>query len=561
MSAAEEPGQIQYEVMMNSQPAWDVELLESMNMPGGFALRLPVEPRMDSFIEQWGNIRFAGIIGEDHLADLVGVRVEPEPFYPENMSPHQHEQWNADKFAAFVLSHRHLRVPWLIEGQPAPTLAALAAYLLTPILVRYRLNGVQRLVFITSFGEITHAEFTGDDEAFSHVGGRFIGGTLNMGMQVPGVRVLPAPIDPHPFETVIKLRLDQFADWKRDRAGSRNHQTGGMSLNDLRAAPAAEVDFRRAVIASAAQAGRLYELIVPPVGELSPLDVKCAVDGVLQRFADPVTGEDKGFGAWVSDWADWILRDSARGTITAAGQPWEAAGMEADMYRLEHNIVSYSEEETEVSRFFSADELQAWVDRSLGNHNAPLQVRLFDSLMFAIRGDFPAYQLVEFNRAQAPEPAVKEAARKFNPWDGMANWAGTNGGHSRHPVLSITMDGQQIETFSAANCLDDDWLNNDMLPAGTPATENAWYLLRLEGTATAMTFPARGTMLTVATDNDGASSMIVAREANERQREIDQDNAFDLQWSRWLHDDRPLSPEEIRAGLETLDHLIKEARA
>ena len=87
-----------------------------------------------------------------------------------------------------------------------------------------------------------------------------------------------------------------------------------------------DLDSRRPVIGHVRSSKHLYEVIVPPLDELGPLEVTCAVDGVLQRFIDPVTGEDKGFGAHAADWANWILRDSVPGSLRNGPSPAASRG-------------------------------------------------------------------------------------------------------------------------------------------------------------------------------------------------------------------------------------------
>jgi hypothetical protein len=89
-----------------------------------------------------------------------------------------------------------------------------------------------------------------------------------------------------------------------------------------------DIGGQRPVIGHARSSKHLYEIIVPPLDELGPLEVMCAVDGELQRFIDPVTGEDKGIGAHAADWAGWILQDSVAGGLQPGGPvpPWEGNG-------------------------------------------------------------------------------------------------------------------------------------------------------------------------------------------------------------------------------------------
>ena len=555
---------IPYQVWVKGLLPDGVALLESLNTDGGFPLRLPIQP-WPAIITQEDHrlIRLSGKAPEGRVSDVVGTPVGTSPFRPAHVRWQHFDYWDHTKFVQFVGSRNHLRLPWTVNGQPCPTLTALAAYLFTNMLVSYRVHGTRRLVFITAWGESTEAEYTGGGEGFEEIRSTFFTRDRDTALRLPGLEVVGEEIDPHPIEQTAVLRRDQLEDWKQSRNRGRlsGPEGAGLTSHDLRLAGNGVWSVRRLVLASARSSEHLYEVILPPAGTLEPLDVQCAVDGVVQTFQDPVTGQDKGQGAWVSDWAEWILSDSAPKTgAPAAQQPWEGNGTESKMYRLEHNIVHYSEHEIDTSRFGSAAELLAWLKRSLGNHNAPLAVHLLDDLVPVLRDYLPMFHHAELDQAGGAEPTIRYAPRKFSPWEGSANWLDADGSeYSRHPLLSTVMDGQMLQAFTAVNCVSYDSLSNDLLPDEAPATEHSWFLVALENTTTCMAFPARGTLLTVSTDHDGASATIVPREASGRQREIDREEAFEQQWGRWLHDDRPLTKDEVREGLAVVGQMIRGA--
>lgn len=555
---------IRYDVWIRNLLPDGLGLLESMNAPDA-ALRLPVQPLPAVISGDGHRFRFSGEAPESRIMDVVGPDVGTDPFRPDHVLWHRFDKWTAEKFDGFVRSRRHLHLAREDDGPVAPTLTALAAYLLQAILVSYRRGETRHLIFITPWGEVTAAEYTGGEEGLTDIRDTFFTRNRDTALRLPGLRILPAPPEPHRTEAIAMMRREQVSDWKQAHHRGRLKGPAGAELGygDLRVIDRDDMDMRRTVIASARSSKHLYELIVPPFGELAPLEVTCAVDCVVRDYVDPATGQNKGRGAWVSDWADWILNHSAPDTgAPASGVPWEGSGTGVDMYRLEHNIVAYAEHESDLARFGSTAELQAWLRRSLGNHNADLGVFLLDDLPLVLEGSLPMFQHAVFNRSGDPEPKIGYLPRQFDPWSGLANWLDNDGGYSRHPVLSTVMDGRTLESFSAFNCLDDGWLNNHYVrEEHAPAAESTWFIVRLEGTGTAMAFPAVGTVLSVTTDLDGAAAMITAREAGGRRREIDRETGFEKQWDRWLNDDRPLAKDEIQAGLAAVNRLIEEARA
>ncbi|HEX9228442.1 MAG TPA: hypothetical protein VF885_17710, partial [Arthrobacter sp.] len=321
---------------------------------------------------------------------------------------------------------------------------------------------------------------------------------------------------------------------------------------------------QRPVIGHVRSSEHLYEVIVPALDELGPLEVQCAVDGVLQRFVDPVTGEDKGFGAHAADWADWILRHSVPDGFEGrppAGQPWEGDEVGARMYRLAHNIVNYEDHHADTTYFSTAGDVEAWLRRSLGHHNAPLTVRVLDDVAFTLAAEGPVLiQQHIFDRSDGPDMEAGYQANAFRPWAGKKNWWNPERlAYTRNPSLNTVMDGQALQAFTAANCLDYADLEPYLRPADARANENSWFVVRLGDTPTCIAFPSQRTILTVNTDHDGATAEVTAQNYFRWVGQQGRKNSFEKQWARWLDESLPLTAEEILAGLKTLEQIIERS--
>lgn len=546
-----------YDVWIASQEWTRVQpVFEAMNTPGGAAVRLPVEPWPATFVDNgFGPILISGET-QGCVEEVVGVSIGTDAFYDRG--------WTPEKFALLAASRSYLHVE--IDGQRCPTLAVLAAYVRAPIIVEERLGEHRQLSFITHCGVVTVADYEGSQEGFEEIRGEFFRQDYKSALAMPGLTVQPAPADPYPVERLAALRQVQLREWKQAYARGKLSTPEGAQLSpaDLELVAWDSLDAERPVIAYARTAERLYEVVFPLTDDLGPIDVLCAVDGTLQRFTDPATGADKGYGAQASEWAEWILQDSVPAGHRSAGRPWEGHGPEARLYRLEHNIVNYEDHEADTSQFTTANELAAWLKKSLGNHNAPFRVDLLDDIPVVVRSYRP--QLFEdhhFHRSDSPKAAVAYKPNVFHPWVGVENWAGSggHGGYTRNPSLQTVMDGQVLEAYMAVNCVDDAPLENDLLPGDARVQEGSWFLLRIQDKRTCVAFPADGTMLQVSTDHDGASAVITARERSSRIAELNREYAFEQQWARWLHDDEPLNEEEIRDGLRTIGQIIEECSA
>lgn len=366
---------------------------------------------------------------------------------------------------------------------------------------------------------------------------------------------------------IARRRQWPLTSWKDAHARGRLAVPEGAELSPLNlvVVPGDEIDCReRAVIAHARSSQHLYEILFPLTEELAPLDVMCAVDGVLQRFADPVTGTDKGFGAYPTDWAEWILRDSAPGGHRSVERrPWEGSGVEARLYRLEHNIVNYEDHEADTYQFVTADELAAWLKRALGDHNAPISVHLLDGASLSLSAaQEPMIQRHHFDRSDGPEVKAGYQPNVFKPEVGTKNW--WNQGlraYTRLPSLQTSMDGQSLEAFRAENCLDFADLEPHLLPAGAQVNAGSWFVVRLGDTATCIAFPAAHTILSVTTDHDGAAARIGTQEYFSWVDERARLNDYERQWGRWLDGNEPLTKDEIDDGLRALGQLIEGSGA
>ena len=531
-------------------------VIESMNTPGESFLRLPVESWPTRITaREFRPITFSGDTPRG-VDEIVGVSIGTDAFYDRG--------WTPEKFAQFVASRSYLHVE--IRKQRCPTLAVLAAYVRTSIIVEERVGARRRLSFITNLGEVTVAEYDGTQEGFEEIRGEFFRQDYKSALAFPGLTVARSvPADSYPVERLTALRQMQLREWKQAHARGKLGAPAGAQLlpTDLVLVDPEDLDAERPVIAHARTPKHLYEVIFPLTDDLAPLEVLCAVDGVVQHFVDPETGTDKGMGAHASEWAGWILRHSIPDGHRSEERPWVGNGPEARLFRLEHNIVNYEDHEADTSQFTTANELAAWLKKSLGNHNAPIAVHLLDELPFVVRSYSPlVVEDHDFHRSEGPEVTVTFKANVFQPWTGVANWEGSgHGGYTRNPSLQTAMDGQRLESFVAVNCLDYAALEGDLFSGDTRVNEASWFILWLEDTRTCITFPAVGSMLQVSTDHDGATAVITARERATRVEELDREYAFERQWARWLDLDEQLTKDEIQEGLRTLGQLIEKGSA
>ncbi|MCQ1947560.1 MULTISPECIES: hypothetical protein [unclassified Arthrobacter] len=539
--AAEWPRvQTVFEAMNNAEPVW----------PG---LRIPAETLpVEVFVDENGDAAYScesTSIAHDIVGESTGYDIFGEP------------GWTLEKFTLFMTSRKHMYSE--SENGKSPTLAALAGYWQTPFLVDTAQNDSHFVYLVTPDGNVTIVEYDGGQDGMLSLRETFFVRGLEAALALPGVTLRKAGPRPLPgVDSFAANRQGLLHDWVTAHDLGRMSAPQGAELcaNDLLFPHRDEINTHRPVVAYVRSAQHLYELLYPVTQELGPLELLCAVDGVLQRYVDPETGAEQGLGALATDWADWILEDSVPEGHRRPKQPWEGNSLDARLYRLEHHIVDYDDQETGTSQFVTALELETWLKSALGRHNLPISVDVLnDAALLLKAGTMPVFQQHTYERSEGPELKVRKSKQFFSPWAGFRTWEHPDTGrHLFQPYLNTVMDGEKVESFHAVSCLDFDELEPYLLPSGATVDMQSWFVLSVRDTRTCILFPAAGTMLKVSTDNDGAAARITAREYQGRRRELDRERAFHTRWADWLDADHQLTHQEILAGMDTLDRMIKE---
>lgn len=528
-------------------------LVESMNIPDTDPLLLwPVDPWPVTFgLEDNGDATYSGDVHwyNDIIGESTGCDVFRKP------------GWTPEKFSLFVLSRHNMHID--LGGRKSPTLAALAGYLQTPMVVDEDMGAVHRTSLLTPDGNVALVSHEGGPGTMEKLRAAFFSQGLDAVLAVSGVSLNYRCVrQSFSLGGAAYARQTQIRDWIQDHLRGKLQAPKGAELtyHDFNLPYSDDIEDDRPVVTWARSSQHLYEVIYPTTEQVGPLDMLCAVDGELQHYADPDTGLEKGLGAHGADWAQWVLRHSVPEGQRVTNRPWEGNSTEARLYRTEHNIVGYEDHETNTSQFASALELLTWLKRSLGDHNAAINVHVLDDVSLMLSEEtMPFLQEHTFGQLFGPEVKVRYSSQMFFPWVHVWDWReGDHRGHSWNASVSTTMDGESLESYLGLNCLDFSSLEDYLMPVGAPISMNSWFVLHLENTGTCMVFPAVGTMLQVSTDHDGATAEIAAREQRSRQQRLDLEDRFQARWATWLDADHQLTRTEMQAGLKALAELIEE---
>lgn len=535
-------------------------LVESMNIPDAASVRLPVQswPTELNWNEPGPTFSMeVGLGGRDPIGVSAGYDVFGRT------------GWTSRKFAQFIASREELHVPR--EKAICPTLAVLAGYLHSQIFSSCQLDGFRDLSFITVDGGVTKARFEGGENELEQFRHTFFADGLAAALSLPGLirirRTSSGTRKPLPSKRMFKMvpRLEEW--WGSYERGERVAPLGAeLSCLDLKHWDEDEMDPETRVVAFARTSKHLYELVLPPDDqEHRPLDLFCAIDGVLQQWTDPATGEKQGFGAYPVDWAEWIIHDSVPGHPTAGPQPagtlpWEGDGAEARVERMANGIVTYDQHEAALATFLRASELEVWLKRALGSHNAPISVHLLDDISLSLASEnMPLYERHSWDRSDASDATIRYYPREFRPWSGTETWRHPETRrHSWSPSISTQIDGQTLQAFTAANCMKFSAVKEHLLPPDEWADPYSWFVVHLEETDTCILLPYWRSFVSVSTDNDWATAAIAGHQYFDHVDSSVRKRKFENQWASWL-DGSPLSKDDITQGLAALENLIERS--
>jgi hypothetical protein len=285
---------------------------------------------------------------------------------------------------------------------------------------------------------------------------------------------------------------------------------------------------------------------------------ECFREGVRLMPRDHTTGSAESEVASPDQWAVWILKDGALRAAVSEGAShlrWQGSDVDAMLNRAESSVVEYDERETLGFSMKSTAELQAWVDGALASSPTRLTAWRFDADDHRVHQE--RVTLIERHAYQrATDAAVTQQgveglarqyqARGLDPWIGVREWFHFGEtGRELPPSLSLHQVGEDIERYTAESCVDIE-LIRDYLSRGEVTTSGGWWwVLELEGTPTALAFPSAESMISIATDNDGATVEVVVRWPWARIAEKVDDQAFRCRWSDWYDESRPVTEADI----------------
>lgn len=283
-------------------------------------------------------------------------------------------------------------------------------------------------------------------------------------------------------------------------------------------------------------------------------------DGPVE-FVHPLTMTVWGQVATLPLWFDWLGRRDAQNAHgwVCTEEHWESEDIEAQLYRVEREIVSFDSTSNNTANFRTSEGFTAWLQEAAGPSTAQLKVlALTDAQAFAAGAEASLYCTGLSQQAGgAPgELAVRplqialgdltqkpRGVRSLG--EGVGDWAG----------FSLVMDGAAIEQFHG----------DDMVPLSqvqeafsTGAPRYPWWGISVEGVDSVLLVPARKAVVTLRYDRDGADVWFSAQSEDMHLNKAWAEEKWSRRWGRELDHTLQLSQQEVQTSVQKAEQQLIE---
>lgn len=279
------------------------------------------------------------------------------------------------------------------------------------------------------------------------------------------------------------------------------------------------------------------------------------------EFVHPLTMKVWGTAATLPLWFDWLARRDAQNAHdwVCTEEHWESEDIEAQLYRVEREIVSFDSTSNNSANFRTAEEFTAWLQKAAGPSTAQLKVlALTDAQAFTAGAEGCLYCTGLSH--QAAQAAGELVARPLDITlgdltvqphgvrslgEGVGDWAGFN----------LVMDGPVVEQFHG----------DDMVPLsrvseafGHGSPRHPWWGITVEGVDSVLLVPARKAVVTLRYDRDGADVWVSAQSEDKHLKKAWAEEIWSRRWGRELDHTLQLSQQEVQASVQKAEQQLIE---
>jgi hypothetical protein len=299
----------------------------------------------------------------------------------------------------------------------------------------------------------------------------------------------------------------------------------------------------------------------------------CLVDGVQVEWQDHTTRVRRSSLESEDAWMEWIAKDLLLRVSVPAGDAhgrWAGHDVGSMLDRAEAGVVASDEREALGAAFGSTSELQAWVDEALVSSPVRLKVWRLDAEDFqSLREESLMLEHHTYDReddAQLVADGVLglTVAYESRPLGGFLDahrwyFFGRNK-REREGLLEARQNGGRLDRYVADSCVDISHLRSHLTEGEMRPEGGWWVVLELEGTSTALAFPRDATMISVETDDDGATVNVSARWHLSRIGAITAQQALRCNWADWYDEAAEITEAKIAEQAAASEHELDSLR-
>lgn len=260
----------------------------------------------------------------------------------------------------------------------------------------------------------------------------------------------------------------------------------------------------------------------------------------------------------IEQWYDFLAVTDAQARQQAAGnRPWDGHGVQQQLYRFEHNLVTSGKVSANTANFQNNREFAEWMNSAVRASPVYFNVlALSDMMRFQDHADGSLMHLLhESQGARLGGGRLPESLNLTGQVPKSLHDLGDNVPCTIS--FELRVNGAETEHFHGEymaflNRVDTNFQDRHDTPG--------WYGIIPMTVNAVMPVPSRGAIVTVHHDNDGASVRVeVSCEAHATRQNILEEQ-FARRWGRWLDPDVTLSQAELDNGVQTIEATVQQRR-
>lgn len=263
----------------------------------------------------------------------------------------------------------------------------------------------------------------------------------------------------------------------------------------------------------------------------------------------------------VEDWYDFLAVKDAQARRAAAQQPmpWDGDGVEQQLYRIEHDVVTFGEESANTANFANNREFTHWITAAVGASPLNFLVLSITDLQQFPQDTKDALMCLKYKRGEhdgstlgstiansvsllAPDPASPHDLGDDIPCDN---------------DVTLTMDGSDVEYFHGDFMTFYSWVQDCVADHDDRPD---WYVIIPVQANVALPVPSQGAVVTVHHDGDGSQVRVNVTCQDHAARRNELEDGYHRRWGAWLDEEHPLAEDVMETAVHNVEAALRERR-